>query len=211
MDLHIHSRHSPDSLSKPEKIVSRAKELGLRAIAVTDHDSWDGYREAVRYSGDDLIVVPGAELKTDRGDLLALFVEDEVSSRNWASAIDEIRASGGLAVVPHPFESKKLSKDDIRLADAVEVFNAKCSYRSNAAAKNLAAELQLPGIASSDAHMIAAIGNGRTHVPGFSSNEELRRHILRDAKVSNGVMTNPILHYGNGILCFGLKGVWKKI
>jgi len=210
VDLHIHSMHSPDSMSKPVKIVGRARHLGLAAIAVTDHDSWSGCREARSASDGAPLIVSGAELKTDKGDLLALFVEEPISTRRWADAIDAIRAQGGLAIVPHPAESRALRPEDIGLADAVEAFNAKCSKRSNARARELATRLGLPGIASSDAHAIASIGNGRTSVPDFQTTEELRHLLLKNPIVSKAEMTNPILHYGNAALCFGLKGIWKR-
>ncbi|MEW5747413.1 MAG: PHP domain-containing protein [Candidatus Thermoplasmatota archaeon] len=210
VDLHIHSLHSPDSMSRPGRIVGRARELGLAAIAVTDHGSWDGWREANAASGGDPIVVPGAELKTSKGDLLALFVEEPVPATDWAEAIDMVRARGGVAVVPHPAESRRLTKEDIAMADALEAFNAKCGRRSNGRAAALARELGLPGLASSDAHMVAAVGNGRTSVPEFHSTEELRRVLLKDPVISRAETTNPILHYGNASLCFGLKGVWKR-
>ncbi len=210
VDLHIHSMHSPDSMSRPTKIVGRARHLGLAAIAVTDHDSWSGCREARSVSDGVPLIVPGAELKTDKGDLLALFVEEPILTRRWAEALDAIHAQGGLAVVPHPAESRALSSDDIGLADAVETFNAKCSKASNERASELARKLGLPGIASSDAHSIASIGNGRTSVPDFQTTEELRRLLLKNPIISKAEMTNPILHYGNAALCFGIKGIWKR-
>lgn len=210
VDLHIHSFHSPDSMSRPERIVSRARGLGLAAIAVTDHGSWDGWREAQAASGGRPLIVPGAELKTSKGDLLALFVEEPILTTDWGEAIDSIRTHAGVAVVPHPAESKRLTREDVELADASEAFNAKCGRRSNERAAALARELGLPGLASSDAHMVAAIGNGRTSVPEFHSLEELRRVLLKDPVISRAETTNPILHYGNASLCFGLKGVWKR-
>lgn len=210
VDLHIHSMHSPDSMSKPADIVRRARHIGLAAIAVTDHDTWDGYREAVSLAEGMPLVVPGAELKTDKGDMLALFVEEPILTRTWAEAIDAVRALGGLAVVPHPAESRRLKLEDMRLADALEAFNAKCSRGSNARAKEIAKSLGLPGIASSDAHSVTAIGNGRTSVPDFQTTEDLRRLLLKNPVVSNMVRTNPLLHYGNSALCFGLKGAWMR-
>lgn len=210
VDLHIHSMHSPDSRSRPERIVARARQVGLAAIAVTDHDCWKGCREAMAASDGTLVVVSGAELKTDRGDLLALFVEEPIETRAWAEAIDGIHARGGIAVVPHPSESRRLTADDIKLADALEAFNSKCGARSNARAAATAKALGLPGLASSDAHMLTAIGNGRTSVPDFQTAEELRRLLLKEPVVSRAVRTNPLLHYGNSALCFGLKGAWKK-
>lgn len=210
VDLHIHSMHSPDSMSKPFRIVKRARQLGLAAIAVTDHNSWEGCREARSVSQGDPVIVPGAELKTTKGDLLALFVEEPIGTRDWAEAIDAIHAQGGLAVVPHPAESRTLTADDIALADALEAFNAKCSSRSNERAAGIARKLGLPGIASSDAHAVAAIGNGRTSVPEFSTAEELKRLLLKNPTISKRETTNPVLHYGNAALCFGIKGIWKR-
>jgi hypothetical protein len=210
VDLHIHSMHSPDSRSRPERIVARARYLGLAAIAVTDHNSWDGYRAAVAASRGTPLIVPGAELRTSKGDLLALFVEEPFRARDWGEAMDAVRAQGGVAVVPHPAMSKALAPGDIAFADALEAFNAKCGRTCNEKAKRLGMELGLPGIASSDAHMLAAIGNGRTSVPEFQTLEELRRLILKDPVISRAETTNPILHYGNAALCFGLKGAWEK-
>lgn len=210
VDLHIHSWRSPDSMSRPERIVMRARQIGLAAIAVTDHDCWEGSRETQAASGGSPVVVPGAELKTSKGDLLALFVEEPIRTRGWGEAIDAIRAQGGIAVVPHPAESKRLSPEDMALADALEAFNAKCRRGSNERALALSQSLGLPGVASSDAHMVAAIGNGRTSVPEFQTLEELRRLILKAPVVARTEMTNPVLHYGNAGLCFGLKGIWRR-
>jgi len=115
VDLHIHSRYSPDSRSRPEDIVKRAVNLGLGAIAVTDHDSLKGAAAATRLAPDSLFIVPGMELKTEKGDLLALFVSHEVRSRTFATAVDEIRSEGGIAIVPHPGESPKMTRQDIAL------------------------------------------------------------------------------------------------
>lgn len=209
IDLHIHSRHSPDSFSKPEDILRRAKHLGLGAVAVTDHDSWDGSKAATKAADGSIIVVPGAELKTDKGDLLALFV-DGVDAREWTLAIDEIRAKGGVSIVPHPAESKRLTAEDLKLADALEVYNAKCSKSSNERAAGLAVRLNKPGFGSSDAHMVMSIGNGRTTVHDCVSLDDLRQHVLREPKVTTRIPTNPLLTFGHAAVCFGLKGIWQK-
>ncbi len=64
IDLHIHTTGS-DGTCRPEEVVRMAREAGLRAIAVTDHDSVLGYAEAVR-AGEKLgvEVVPGIEIST---------------------------------------------------------------------------------------------------------------------------------------------------
>lgn len=62
IDLHIHSTMSDGTLS-PREIVREAAELGLCAVALTDHDSVAGVREAQNAAaGTDLEVITGVEL-----------------------------------------------------------------------------------------------------------------------------------------------------
>jgi predicted metal-dependent phosphoesterase TrpH len=67
IDLHTHSTHSDGSLP-PGQLVELAKEKGLRAIALTDHDTVAGVEEAVsagRVLG--VEVVPGVEISAQFG------------------------------------------------------------------------------------------------------------------------------------------------
>lgn len=65
IDLHMHSNFSDGSFS-PTQLVQRAKELGLSAIALTDHDTIDGIPEFLE-AGEKLGVatVPGVEISVD--------------------------------------------------------------------------------------------------------------------------------------------------
>ncbi len=65
VDLHIHTTASDGTLS-PEQAVAMARDLGLAAIAITDHDTVAGVPEALA-AGARLgpEVIPGAELSTD--------------------------------------------------------------------------------------------------------------------------------------------------
>ncbi|RLE08880.1 hypothetical protein DRJ00_05490, partial [Candidatus Aerophobetes bacterium] len=68
IDLHIHTIYS-DGTYTPEEVVCKAKELGLVAISITDHDSVSGLEEAIS-AGKKLgvEVVPGVEMSTDIGE-----------------------------------------------------------------------------------------------------------------------------------------------
>ena len=48
VDLHMHSNYS-DGVKTPSELVAMAKELGLKAIALADHDTVDGVDEAIRH------------------------------------------------------------------------------------------------------------------------------------------------------------------
>lgn len=210
VDLHIHSQYSPDSRSRPEDIIKRAVTLGLGAIAVTDHDSLEGAAAAARLAPESLLIVPGVELKTEKGDLLALFVSQEVRSNTFAAAVDEIRSDGGIAIVPHPGESPKMTSQDIALADGLEVFNATLSPRDNRRSLEYATELRMPGFSSSDAHLVMEIGNGTTRVQDSSSLEELRKALLADPVVLKTIRSNVLIHSMNQALLFVSKGIWLR-
>ncbi len=64
IDLHIHTNFS-DGLLTPTQVVTKAKELGLKAVGIVDHDTIDGIPEAVE-AGNCLgvEVVPGVELSS---------------------------------------------------------------------------------------------------------------------------------------------------
>ena len=62
IDLHTHSTASDGSLS-PRELVRHAKEQGLVALALTDHDTIDGLAQAVAAGAEfDLEVIPGVEI-----------------------------------------------------------------------------------------------------------------------------------------------------
>lgn len=62
IDLHAHTTASDGSFS-PRELVAHAREIGLKAIAITDHDTVGGWDEAMQ-AGEELgiEIVPGIEL-----------------------------------------------------------------------------------------------------------------------------------------------------
>jgi len=62
IDLHAHTTSSDGSLT-PTQLVALAAEIGLSAVAITDHDSIDGLQEGLRAGGRyGIEVVPGVEI-----------------------------------------------------------------------------------------------------------------------------------------------------
>ena len=67
IDLHVHTTAS-DGTASPKEAVKLAKEAGLSAIAITDHDTVSGYAEAAEAGAKyGLEVVPGIEISTKYG------------------------------------------------------------------------------------------------------------------------------------------------
>lgn len=81
IDLHLHSLHSDGSLT-PAELLAKAKDLGLSAVALTDHNTVSGlpaFLEEARSQG--LTAIPGIEISTDMDGtelhLVGLFISPE--------------------------------------------------------------------------------------------------------------------------------------
>lgn len=81
IDLHIHTTAS-DGLLTPLQVIEFAKETGLSAIAITDHDTINGYLAAKKKAEElDIELIPAVELSTShRGEdfhLLGFLIDCE--------------------------------------------------------------------------------------------------------------------------------------
>jgi len=190
LDLHSHSHYSSDSITKPETIVRKAKELGL-TIAITDHntcDAWPELRELAKKNKIEIIFgeeVWSFELdeKHFAGELIGLFLTEKIKSKFYLDIIDEVHAQGGIISVPHPFDvfRKNFKKLDLikNEIDLFEVFNARCYRNSfNDLALDYAKKNALKFSAGSDAHTPEEYGNAFAEVAAFSL-EEARKKLLK--------------------------------
>ena len=166
LDLHVHSRRSPDGIMTLEEIVELARAKGLNGAAICDHDL--ALLEAPEF--DDFLLIPGIEVSTQFGHLLGLFITGPVDTRDFFQAAEAIHAQGGLAVLAHPFEH---SRDGSRLApavpllDGIEVQNSRADrkiYDANALAVSFAQVCRLRPFGGSDAHCPREVGNSFTAV-----------------------------------------------
>jgi predicted metal-dependent phosphoesterase TrpH len=65
VDLHVHSSNSSDGDHPPSKLLRMARQKGLRAISISDHDTVDAYPEALRWSQEfEVELIPSVELTT---------------------------------------------------------------------------------------------------------------------------------------------------
>jgi predicted metal-dependent phosphoesterase TrpH len=180
-DLHMHTEHSYDCSVPVPELLDQAEAQGLGAIAVTDHNVFGGAREALELARDrDLVVIPGEEVKTTAGEVIGLFLREEVPrGMSMAETITAIREQGGLVYLPHPFDRLHSIPDARTLhrhlneIDVFEVYNAKLLLDGfNDEALRFARKYNLTMGAGSDAHVVQAIGTGAVRMRAFETPEE---------------------------------------
>ncbi len=207
-EFHCHSRYSYDSIASPERILQAAKKKGLDGIAITDHDTIKGVREARSINDDpDFFVISGIEVRTDIGDLIGLFINDEIKSRDCRSVINEIHEQGGLVVLPHPYKGHKNFDFIIGDVDLIEVFNGRAGTEANGRAKELADKYCKPMIVGSDAHFLSEIGRCRVVLPGHNIREEL----LAGSTEFTIMHAFPYMESASQLIKFINRGNYSKI
>ena len=109
VDPHVHSEGSYDGHEPVELILEHAAEIGLDAVVITDHDVIRESKRAAEIAPEyGLIGIPGVEVSTAHGHLLAIGVERmPPRGRPYAETVRWIRDRGGVAIVPHPFQRSR--------------------------------------------------------------------------------------------------------
>jgi len=187
LDLHVHSKYSFDSILTPQKIIETAQARGLNGIGITDHNTIRGGIEAQKINrAPNLLIIVGVEMSTEAGDLVGLFLKEEIRDHHSIRVADEIHRQGGIVVLPHPYEGHRLNDELLKKVDLVEGFNARASERANKKAVELAEKWNKPITAGSDAHFAAEIGLARTIVDGSDMDN------IQSAILNNKIMTTCI-------------------
>ncbi len=183
-DLHIHTVYSYDGTASVPAVLAHAKQVGLGVIAITDHDEIKGALKAFELAPQfGIEVIPGIEITTAEGDLLALFVTQPIKpGYSLIETILRVGEAGGICIAPHPMARgagmKSLSGPSIlraldhpvasRILIGIETYNATALDReSNVLAQKLWEECpHIAQVGNSDAHYLQAIGSGATEFLG---------------------------------------------
>ncbi|MEZ3164348.1 PHP-associated domain-containing protein [Halorubrum sp. RMP-47] len=109
IDPHVHSEGSYDGHEPVELILQHAAEIGLDAVVITDHDVIRESKRAAEIASEyGLIGIPGVEVSTAHGHLLAIGVKRmPPRGESYADTVRWIRDGGGVAIVPHPFQRSR--------------------------------------------------------------------------------------------------------
>ncbi len=220
-DIHTHTMYSgfskysflsyPDSVTTPRTSIKVAEKLGLDVLCITDHNTIKGAVEAQKYNKE--LVVIGEEISSKGGEILGLFLQEQVNPGLSAEeTIEQIHGQDGIAIAAHPFSAhcscvgKKMNK--LRF-DGIEVFNAlhRDGYSNALALENCNGHAKLGG---SDAHASYMIGNGFTLYNG-SSHEDLRAGIKNKQTIYGGKVASlmDFINYGARVAYESSKTILK--
>jgi hypothetical protein len=193
VDLHMHTDHSGDCATPVEVLLATAREQGLGAIAVTDHNEISGALEARAQAAEAGVkVIVAEEVKTaSQGEVIGLFIEEKIPrGLSLEETVGEIKRQGGLVYVPHPFDRMHSVPDYEHLlkilddVDAIEVFNPRVAIGAfNEEAVRFAAKYRIVAGAGSDSHVAQGLGSVRIRMRDFDGPAEFLQS-LRDADIA---------------------------
>lgn len=191
-DLHVHSVGSYDGSASVDEILDAAVDAGLDAVAITDHDEIEESLEAADRAGDrGLVGVPGVEVSTADGHLLALGVDERPSAGEpVGETVERVRELGGAAVVPHPFQRTRHGVGAVEDVDAVETYNSRLfTGLANRRARRFARKNGLPELAGSDAHIAEMVGRAYTVIDSEPDADALVEAIKQGRTETHGKRT----------------------
>ena len=210
-DLHVHTCYSIDCGTPLEEIVNHCLEIGINCLAVADHNTIAGalkLREMAPFR-----IIIAEEIRTSMGELMGLFLSEEVPrGLSPAETIARVKSQGGLVGIPHPFgrppllslrakRSNLLSDKLLSQVDIIEVFNSRSPFpNSSAKAQRLALKYRLAASAGSDAHTLGEIGRAYVEMPEFNSPRDFLVS-LSQGRIF-GHRSNPSVHFAS---------IWAKV
>lgn len=183
-DFHTHTKYSKDGSIDPEDIVKVSIKKGLSGIAITDHDNIKGALKTKKYQNENFMVLIGSEITTNRGEVIGLFLQDEIHSHDFHEVIDKVKDQNGLISLPHPYDDIRRNgvtpnESDIKSLDFIEVFNSRClRQKYNDKALKFAKNHNLNVIAGSDAHFARELGKAGVVINECSDEEDIRKALL---------------------------------
>ncbi len=194
VDLHMHTDHSGDCATPVEVLLQTARDRGLGAIAITDHNEVSGALEAAEIAAgmDGLKVIVAEEVKTaEQGEVIGLFLKEKIpKGLTMAETLAAIREQGGLVYVPHPFDRFHSVPDYEHLLDMVEevdlleVFNPRVALTAfNEEAVRFAGKYRIIPAAGSDSHVAQGLGSVRQRIHDFDGPAEFLE-AMRDADIT---------------------------
>ena len=209
VEFHCHTVYSKDCLLPPEKLLEVCMKKKINRIVVTDHNTMAGALRAKEL--DPERVVLGEEILTTKGELLGVYMTEEIPpGLSPIETIARLRDQGAFISIAHPFDRMRKGHWEIvdlveitPLVDAIETFNARSMWPgSNQQARDFAEEHGMLRTAGSDAHTGYELGKAAMFMPDFQDTESLRQSLAK--ALFNVSQSSLLIHFTSRY------AVWRK-
>ena len=187
----------------PRALVDACRREGLETIAVTDHHTIRGalaVREIAPFP-----VIVGAEFRTADGEIIGLFLEEDVPRGLTAvETVKRIKGQGGIVQIPHPFDrfrrkhiTERALLEVLPHVDVIEAFNARTTLRGDTMRGvefiQQHSDQRILPTGVTDAHTPFEVGRAYVEMPAFDGPEEFME-ALRHGRIV-GRRTTPLIHF----------------
>ena len=198
IDLHVHERaFSLDSKMSLAEIVEKARNMGMGAVCISDHDSLGIREEAARYSREaGFPIFVGVEVLTVQGDIVAYGIPYAFQPRTIDAQefINYVHCNGGACFSAHPFRNNQRGLEEhlavVQRLDGVEVLNGSTSLEANRTALEYSRKYGIQPLGASDAHDTQQLGKYVTYFPEEPKDLADFIRILRSGKCRPAVWEN---------------------
>lgn len=205
IDLHIHEKtFSSDSMLSLEEIVKEAKEKGLDAVCITDHDDLRIMDKAHKYSKEiNYLIFVGVEYYSLDGDLITFGVKEIPKERIPAyEYIEYIKKQGGICYSAHPFRNNRRGLENKLFTTkglvGAEVLNGNTIKEENITAFEAVKKIGLQELGASDAHFRNRVGVYATYFPQNIETEKDLINALKENKCKAAYWTENGYKIFNG-------------
>lgn len=185
--FHCHTDKSPCSDITESELIKFLDKNKFDAVVVTDHNN------ITSINWPNGTVIPASEIATSEGDVIGIFIKENIpKGLSISKTSDLIHSQGGLVVAAHPCDTIRKEAmgyksliNNIDSFDIIETYNSRNIFnRANQQARIIAKLYNVPGISGSDAHTIGELSNTFMTVQKLSTPAEFIES-LKKASVQN--------------------------
>lgn len=167
LETHCHTKYSKDSMLPFSLLYLKCRVCHINWIAITEHNNVLGAMEFKKYCAkkkNRVHVIVGSEIMTSEGEVIGLFLKEEIpSGLSCKETIHLIHKQGGIVYVPHPYDEKRAKtvlhedciRDNASDIDCIECYNGRnVSDFYEMKQTEIVKKYGLQAVIGSDAHTI---------------------------------------------------------
>lgn len=177
--MHSHTYFSRDGFITPKTFIKQCQKKQIDCVCITDHNTMRGAVEFAKQSP--IRIIAGEEVSTGQGDIIGLFLKEEIlPALGIEATIERIKAQNGVVYLPHPFD--EFRKSAVKLKDAekvknaidvIEIFNSRTfNPKYNSMALDFARKNNIIIAVGSDSHHRLELGNASMQMDDFDGPED---------------------------------------